>query len=309
MPRLVFAGAGHGNLAALRRLARRPPGRMVLVNASRFAWYTGALPGLIRGDIPLARARIDVAALAVRCGAEFIEARIEGFDAQALRLEGCAALGFDYLALSIGGAALPGGVKPIQELLERVAQLEALPSPRVGLLGAGAAGVELALALRRRFGPRAEIFVAGAQILPGAPAAARRAAAFALLAANITLVPALPAPLDDIIHAYTPEPALSIGADLRVIGHDHIFATGDCARLPLPAPRSGAIAVRQGRVLAQNLRRAINQARLKPFHTPRATLAILSLDNSTALAWYGRFIWQGRWPSRIKTWLDEGWVS
>ena len=47
--RVIFAGAGHANIAALRRLAKNPPdAELILLNHGPKIWYTGALPALIR---------------------------------------------------------------------------------------------------------------------------------------------------------------------------------------------------------------------------------------------------------------------
>ncbi len=307
--RLVFAGAGHATIAALRRLAKaRVRAECVLVNDGPYAWYTGALPALLRGEISDPQARIDVRALAARCGALFVDAQVAGFEADRLFLAGHEPIGFDFLALSTGGTRIPYGVKPIPALLGRVAALASLQQPRLGILGAGAAGAELALALRHRLGPGAEIFLCGGILLPHAPAPARDICARVLAARKILFLAVLPERLDNVLHAYTPAPEVKIDPTLLVKGHKNIFAAGDCARMSAELPRSGAIAVRQGRHLADNLRRALAGKVLKNFIPPRRTLAILSLADGDALAWYGNRVWRGALPARAKNWLDARWL-
>ncbi len=307
--RIVFAGAGHANIAALRRLAKAGvQAECVLVNDGASAWYTGALPALIRGDISGPQARLDVRSLAARCGALFVAARVAGFEADRLLLEGHEPIGFDFLVLSTGGTKIPGGIKPIPVFLDRVTALAALDRPRLGIAGAGPAGAELALALRHRLGPGAEIFLCGSSLLPHAPKRARDICARILAARNIALLPALPAGLDDVLHAYTPASDLRIEATLLVVGSRNIFAAGDCARMGEDIPRSGAIAVRQGRHLADNLRLALAGGALKNFVPPRRTLAILSLSEGDALAWYGGWVWHGALAALTKNWLDARWL-
>jgi selenide,water dikinase len=307
--RIVFAGAGHANIAALRRLAGAGvAAECVLVNDGAYAWYTGALPALLRGDIFGPQARLDVRQLAARCGALFVNASVVGFEEDRLLLDGHEPIGFDFLALSTGGVAVAGGVKPISLLLERVAALAALPRPRLGILGAGAAGAELALALRHRLGPGAEIFLGGSVLLPHAPERARDICARVLAAQKILLLPVLPEGVDDVLHAYTPVPDLRIEPTLLVAGRRRIFAAGDCALMGEELPRSGAIAVRQGRHLADNLQRALAGEALKDFVAPRARLAILSLGAGDALAWYGNWVWRGTLAARLKNWLDSRWL-
>ncbi len=310
MKRIIFAGAGHANIVALRRLGRRRIGaELVLVNDGPQAWYTGALPALIRGDITSSQAAIDLPALAAHCGARFIDARVAGFSDHALRLAAADPLDFDFLAIAIGGKTIADGVKPIPDLLRRLEALRPLASPGLGILGSGAAGVEIALAARQRLGPSAEICLCGKTLLPRAPARARRIALRYLATARIELVSELPARHDALIRAYTPEPDMAVRQTLQLFGEDHVFAAGDCAKFPSPVARSGAIAVRQGRVLAANLRASVRAAPLQAFKPPPATLAIMRLDGSRALAWYGGTTVHGVLPSRLKAWLDRRWLK
>jgi len=308
LKQIILAGAGHANIVALRRLARvRPAADVLLVNDGRFAWYTGALPALLRGEVAAEAARIDLVALTAACGARFMNARVAGYADGFLALEGAEPVPFDVLALSTGGVKLEGGVKPIAGFLARVGLWEAQAGVRLGILGAGAAGVELALALRVRLGAGAEIFVAGAGGLPGAPAGARAVVRRALAAASIVVVAALPEGVE-LLRAYTDVPELRVGDDLRVVGEACVFAAGDCARMAAALPRSGAIAVRQGRVLATNILRLLRGEILQSFSAPPAILAIIGLGGGRAVGWYGGFWWHGRGVMRVKTWLDNRWL-
>ncbi|MDE8344951.1 MAG: FAD-dependent oxidoreductase [Acidocella sp.] len=310
MRRVVLAGAGHANIVALRILARHDiAAEITLVNDGPYAWYTGALPALVRGDVAPEAARIDLLKLTTACGAEFYNAPVSRFSAGQLFLETTRPLAFDILSLALGGVAAQGGVKPILAFLARMAVWQAQNAPRIGILGAGASGVELALALRIRLGGAARIFVAGGELLPGAPPRARTIAAQALERAGIGRGPALPAGLDDVIHAYTPAPEILSAPNLLIAGESHVFGTGDYARMSPPLPRSGAIAVRQGRVLAANIMRLLRGHSLKPFVPPSACLAIMSLDSERALAWYHGSTWHGVLPMRVKRYLDEKWVG
>lgn len=244
----------------------------------------------------------------MRYGAQFVEARVTDFDAAVLKLDGQKSIAFDILALALGGKTTLGGVKPIAKLLERVAVLAALACPRVGIIGAGAAGVETALALRARLGADAEIYLSGREFMPGAPEQVQVLARQALQASKIFEVSALPDQLDDIFYAYTLAPDVEIGKDLSVSGYKNVFAAGDFAAMNPALPRSGAVAVRQGGLLAKNILRQIKDQPLLPFAARKKTLAIMSLDQHRALGWYGDFVWQGRLPMFIKTIIDRDWV-
>ena len=308
--RVILAGAGHANIAALRLLSKNlPDAEFVLVNDGEKAWYTGALPALIRGDIPPEQAYIDAGRLAKTCGARFIDAKFLGFDSNWARLSEGEPVHFDFLAISTG-ASLDGGVKPIGEFLRRLERWAQMPRPDIAILGGGAAAIELALALRIRLSKKARITImASGTILDGAPKPVRQAVFKHLNAAKIPVLPKMPLMMDEVLRAYTPEPVLRVRETLQLESQENVFATGDCALFPTKLPRSGAIAVRQGRTLAANLRRALAGQPLRPFSPPRHTLAILSLTASTATAWYGNHSWTGRLAMALKTNRDSAWLT
>jgi selenide,water dikinase len=310
--RIALVGAGHAHIVALRRFAKSSPdAEITLINNGQYAWYTGALPALIRGNISADQARLNVRELAKSCGAKFINANYKGHcersEAIHLSFTNHDSISCDRLSLSLGGTVIPGGVKPIPVLLDRIKTLECLAAPKIAIIGAGAGGVELALALRVRLGKRANIYLQPSEsgILPDAPGRVRLSIVSVLSAADIMITKTPPEAVDDTIRAYTPKPSLAIRPTLQLTASENIFATGDCARFSPPLPRSGAIAVRQGRVLAHNL----SHENLKSFTPPNATLAIISLNQFHALAWYGIFYCHGRLPMRLKTWLDQRWLA
>ncbi|HIK55358.1 MAG TPA: selenide, water dikinase SelD [Synechococcales cyanobacterium M55_K2018_004] len=167
---LVFIGGGHSHAIALKKWGMRPlPGvRLTLISDVSHTPYSGMLPGYVAGYYTYDDCHIDLRPLATAVGARLILDRAIGLDLQHNRVI-CAnhpAIAFDYLSIDIGstphlisvsGAAehvIP--VKPISQFLvyweALVQQVCENPgrSLSLGVVGGGAGGVELALAIQAR---------------------------------------------------------------------------------------------------------------------------------------------------------------
>ena len=97
---------------------------------------------------------------------------------------------------------------------------------------------------------------------------------------------------------------IAVAATLQSTSHPAIFAAGDVASMTAtPRPKSGVFAVRQGPVLADNLRRFATGRRLRRFRAQRRGMAIVGLGNEQAVAnrgaWHasGHLVW--RWKQRL----------
>ena len=150
--RLVLAGAGHAHAIALRAFSsRRPAADLTVVAPESAVLYSGMLPGVAAGHYRPDECTIDFARLAQRAGAEFIGDTVLALDAasRTLRLASGKHLSYDLVSLNVGSevAAPPGAltVKPFGAFLDAVRH-----APRVAVVGAGAGGVEIAMALRHR---------------------------------------------------------------------------------------------------------------------------------------------------------------
>ncbi len=198
---LVLLGAGHAHVEVLRRFARRPDPRLRLTLIAREPTtpYSGRLPTLIRGACGPADANIDLGPLAAVAAARLVIAEATAIDlaARQVAVGERPAIRFDLLSIDIGGMpAMPEGdgigVKPIGGFLAALTRLEReLPDgARIALVGGGAAGVELALALAQRVGGRVRITLVcdSEDPLAEAPPRARAVARAALAEARVELV-------------------------------------------------------------------------------------------------------------------------
>jgi selenide,water dikinase len=350
---IVLLGAGHAHVEVLRRFALRPERgvRLTLIAREPHTPYSGMLPGLLRGDYGFDAAHIDLAPLAGAAAARLILAEADGIDltARTVSVAGRPSIPFDLLSLDVGGVPLmPAGagipVKPIGRFLDRLSTVEAkLPQDgRIAVVGGGAGGTELALALARRFGARVRIalIAADAEPLAEAPRRARAIVEGALAEAGVELVCGARAEaladgrlvlsdgrvLDTAFALWATgvvgpgflagsglacddSGCARVGRDLRSISHPFVFAAGDCASLiGAPRPKAGVWAVRAGVPLAANLRRTVRGRATRQWRPQAQALVILGLGNGRAVAWRNGIAASGRLVWRWKDWIDRRWM-
>jgi selenide,water dikinase len=165
---LVLVGGGHSHVAVLKAFGMRPqPGvRITLVTRDPETPYSGMLPGVVAGHYTRDEAHIDLGRLARFARARAVFDDVVGLDASARRLHLASrpSLGYDLLSLNVGSTPdlrVPGAgahatpVKPVHDFLARWDRLRerllAASAPvTVAVVGAGAGGVELVLAMQHR---------------------------------------------------------------------------------------------------------------------------------------------------------------
>jgi len=367
---LVLAGGGHAHLFVLEGLSRGafPRGITVtMVAPDRRHAYSGMVPGLVGGRYRPDDLLIDLAALARAAGASFLEGTVQVLEpgARSVTLADGRRVSYDLLSLAIGsgnaGMGLPGvaehavPVKPIVRTLGIVPAIERAvartgPSgPAVGVVGGGAAGVELAFNLRTRLAalgrPDVPVRVVDGhdRVLPDRSAACRRAAEPALRARRIELVlgsevarvtedrlhledgriveaglvlwatgPSAPRLFAGTGLATDPAGYVRVDTMLRSISHPEIFAAGDAASLEghPEIAKAGVHAVREGPVLLENLAAAAGG---KPpgrrFRPRRRFLALLNTGDGRAILSWGEVAATGRWAMTLKDRIDRRFIA
>jgi selenide,water dikinase len=360
MKQLVLAGGGHAHVQVLAALATRPlPGvEVTLVTPQPTQWYSGMVPGVIAGRYAPEEAQINLAALARRAGVRLVLDAVCALRAEArqLQLAGGAELAYDALSLDTGGemsrSLIDGAreqalfVRPLQAFVQLWPRLQSLAAQRPGLqvvlIGGGAAGFELALAMRRALVASARVtLVAGnAGLLPGFSRGLRHRALSVLKSRAITVItddaveiepgqlrlsggsrlpcdaPVValgvqpPSWLVDSGLRLAPDGFIATGASLQSVSHPEVFAVGDVAtRMDAPHPRSGVYAVRAGPVLVANLRAWAEGGARRPYRPQRFALALLSCADGTALASWGPLSVHGAWVWRWKDRIDRAFVE
>ncbi|MDX2019034.1 MAG: selenide, water dikinase SelD [Deltaproteobacteria bacterium] len=165
---IILVGGGHAHVQILRGWMMKPvPGaRLTVVVDQPEVLYSGMVPGVVAGQYTREQATIDIAPLAARAGARLVIAKATRIDARGSRVElaGRTALRYDYASLNVGsvtkgkdGTGVPAHAVATRPIAELIARLEAKLEPtnsrrplRVVIVGAGAAGLELAFAIARR---------------------------------------------------------------------------------------------------------------------------------------------------------------
>lgn len=365
--RLVLAGAGHAHLLALRDLARLDrTGIVVTVIAPEaVSLYSGMVPGAVAGHFAPDDLAIPVAPLCAACGALFLQDAVVRLDPvrRVLALQGGAEIAFDVLSIDVGSipafAQVAGAerhaipVRPFAGLLAAVGDLAARrpgsADPPVAVVGAGAAGCELVLALDHRVnagraeGARAGLVLvsATAGILDGhPPAVARRfrrildereialhagSAVAEVAPGALRLADGRTIPVSATVwaggaaaHPWLARSGLAVDAEgfalvderLRAQGRTDILVCGDAASFaPRPLPKSGVHAVRQGEMLAASLLALARGGAPAVYRPQRDALAILTAGGRHAVATRNGFSVAGGWVWRWKRRIDTRFVE
>jgi selenide,water dikinase len=314
------------------------------------------LPGYVEGVWHDEDLHIDLRHLAQLANARIIVATVTGINADLKQIyfDDRPALGFDVLSLNIGGQpnvnSIKGAtnntipVKPIAGFQARFDALFAQQLPRkLAVIGGGAAGCELALALITRWisqtgsppdmtiisqshklmpqmSPRAGTLIAkklrsfGAQIILGQAVLSVESEILILDDQQTVsfdacfLVTQVAAP--DWLGAsglqLDKNGFVEVNESLQSVTHPYIFAAGDVASISqAPRPKAGVFAVRAGKILARNLRHYILRKPLARWAPQKHYLALIGTGKKHAIATRGNFALSGFLFWHLKCWIDR----
>jgi selenide,water dikinase len=360
---LVLVGGGHAHVHVLKSFGMRPvPGvRLTLIARDVETPYSGMLPGYVAGHYRFDECHIDLRRLARFAGARLIHDEAVGLDRSARQVL-CRAhpsIRYDLVSLDIGSTPrlgdIPGAtehtvpVKPIADfaarweaLLERARDMGKL---RLGIVGGGAGGVELAMSAQHRLTgllntPPEITLITREGLLPSHNEAVRQRVKTIFRERNIRAVTGNPVArvqagrllteggseieFDEALWvteaagapwlAETGLPLdkrgfLLIDDTLRSPADFAVFAAGDIATMPAhPREKSGVYAVRAGPPLADNLRRTLAGRRLHRWRPQRQALALIGTGDRRAIASRGRHEAYGAPLWWLKEWIDRRWM-
>ncbi|WP_029528247.1 selenide, water dikinase SelD [Polaromonas glacialis] len=166
---IVLVGGGHSHVGVLKSFGMRPIAgvRLTLICTDMHTPYSGMLPGYVAGHYDYDAVHIDLSRLAVFAGARLYRDEVIGLDRvnRKVLCRNRPPVPFDVLSINIGSTPrlqdVPGAVehavavKPITRFNDRwLALLERVQrhpgKTTVAVVGAGAGGVELLLAMQFR---------------------------------------------------------------------------------------------------------------------------------------------------------------
>jgi NADH dehydrogenase FAD-containing subunit len=354
LPRqLVLVGAGWAHLHVLLELARKPlvGARITLVTPYASTMPSNLLPGYAAGQYSLQECSIALEPLVRRAGIRWLTRGVQLMDAHTckLHLDDGTSMQYDWLSVNTDAAQftrsslahLPGArehglwLRPAERFTSQWAKVVALGQQsglRIAVVGAGALGVEMALAVRHRLPKASVTLLTGGGPLAGSyPPSVRAKLVAALQAQRITVLherasalgadavqlasgatlachlPILatggvaPQWLYDSGLALDAQGAVAVNALQRSTSHANVFAIGEVsARADVSALAQATIDRDGAAALLRNLHAVVGKHSVVPLRPTRAPLRILALGGGRALAVWGVFALTGRWVGWLK---------
>ena len=331
---LVLLGGGHAQVTVLKEIATaRKRGlfsevQITLISRDMMTPYSGMLPGYFEGRYDEDEINIDLSLLANQAGARFIHKEVQDIDANAqqVMIADRPPISYDILSINIGSQtdwlAIDGAyehavpVKPISTLTKRFNPQDDFSS--LVIIGGGAAGVEMALAMHHRLVVQSKrnlsitLVHRGPRLVPEFP---RRAAellkkeldkkrirlflnteALKITASHVHLTGRRQIEADKtlLITGSSAPPFIkksniatddkgfiAVDESLRSASHPQIFAAGDIASLP--RSKAGVFAVRAGPILAENIKKAILGQPLRYWQPQKKYMALIGTGGNKAL--------------------------
>lgn len=382
---LLGAGHAHLQVLTQLAANRRSDLDVTLIAPWSYLTYSGMTPGFVAGHYPLEDCQIDLHPLLREAGARWISARCSGLDANTqsvmldyggsspgvdLQQTGAttsrpAMMTYDFLSIDTGSVmekrkldqSIPGAsehailARPIEQFVNRWSQVlnraKAKPGStlRVTVVGGGASGIELLLAMQQGLqtagvAAQLRLVTGGPTLAPDYPKGVQQRLAAQLrkrqieidmgtctrvtadaveldggrtLPSDVTVVATGATPPDWLNHsglAQDENGYALVNAHLQSTTHKNVFVAGDVAtRFDRRHVGNGVHAERAGPDLALNLLASLTDQPLNAHMPSDRSLNLISCGAGHAIANWGAFSAEGAWAWRWKDKIDREFMA
>ena len=357
---LVLVGAGHSHIEVIKYLGKLKLNglRITLISKNPYCTYSGMVPGYIEGQYNWSEINIDVVRLAFKNNIRLIlneVVKISGKD-RVVYLKNNSIVEYDILSINIGIESNKNNIegaedfayalKPISEIDNIISSITLSKQNKVAIIGAGAAGVEVALALNERFQKlgitKKIILIANSNtIMKSYPVAVAKKLEKAIFKKNITILfkstvtkvlkssivinnikkikdccsvlatnGVAPYLVKTSDLALSKNGFISVKKTLQTSNFKNIFASGDVVDIEdLSLVKAGIYAVRQANILKKNLKKIFYKKKLINFYPQKSYLSIIgTTDNSAILHKYCITV-KGKIFWFIKKYIDKKFIE
>lgn len=364
---LVLLGGGHSHALWLKywqQLANTHPAkniRPLLVSENSTSPYSGMLPGLLSGEYDYDDCHIDLVSLCQQSDCDFLQQsciniqKVESSDFDTLYrldfkgLNSAEPLSIFCQKLSINIGSQPFSlatdtlssdktswkIKPIsqffnnwQSLQAKLQQESSVKETLITIVGAGAAGIEIACAIKlAQQDCQIQILARSQQPLPSFQPKIQQLCLQRLHKMGIDFIGQQN--VTNIVSDFTilctqsSAPKWLTNTELKLSDDGFIwvdknlqsslpgiFAAGDCIHFsPQALAKSGVYAVRQAKTLFHNVCAQLASSNLEPFLPQSKFLSIINMGNQYALAQRGRWSVHGYLPWYYKRYVDRKFMA
>lgn len=362
---IVLVGAGNAHLRFLKmhEMAPIPGVTVTLINDMPVVPYSAMVPGYITRDYQKKDVTIDLVRLCANLGVRLVVADAEGMNTEnnLIQCKNRPDIRYDVVSLGIGSLPIipeslriAGNSIPMRPLGQLIQQLDLIEeqlriNPKaynLVLVGGGASGCELSLAIGKRFAnyPSLQITLIHNQsrLMNGFPEKVAKQFLKLMIDRGIkvylesqisggnenfldmgqgnrlaydAVIWATNAGASNIISksglTTNPDGFLLVKDTLQSVSEPSVFGTGDCISLQNHPglSKNGVYAVRQGLILFENIRNFLFDRSLIPFKPQRICLSMLNTSDSEGILSYGPISWKSRLIRKLKDYIDRRWME
>lgn len=361
MKKLILAGGGHGHINILKQFKDIDLNNLDITLITDFSrqYYSGMLPGFIEGIYTEEEISFDVEELCKYSNVEYIHDKILSIDANTKTVKTENGLyNFDYISMNLGASSREifeiddscmAYVKPIANVVDLVRKLDSKfkeiketqnQKLKIAIVGCGASGVEIALALSARYS-ELEIDIIGrrTEILDKFNPKSRLKIKNLLDSRGVKIhfneeVISISKEcvqtdkskyfcdyyvisngytglnIDFVGYDVTEENYLLVDDDLRA--NEFSIAMGDmiCLKNYRSTPKAGVFAIRQAPILYDNLLSMLScSGEMKSYSPQKNYLQVINTGNKKAVLNYSNYSFSGKLAWILKDYIDRAYMK